>query len=351
MADSSRKVEIRDIPTPRLRVRARLVGEDGFPVIFVHGNCSSSAFFESLMKTLPQGFRGIAPDMRGYGHTEEKTIHATRGMRDFSDDLVALMDTLSLKRAVFVAHSAGAGMVMQLSLDHPERVAGLVVEAPLSPYGFGGTKDADGTPCWADFAGSGGGTANPDFVQRLKTKDRSTESQTSPRNVMNGCYVKPPFRHPDEEMLLDSVLDTHVSDELYPGNFAQSPNWPGVAPGTTGMNNAMAPAYYNTSSFAALKNGPDVLWIRGADDAIVSDTSLFDFGFLGKLGAVPGWPGDEKYPPQPMVSQMRKVMERYAANGGRYREVVLQDTGHSPHLEKTKEFHDLLVPFLLEHNR
>ena len=163
MADTSRKVEIRDVPTKRLRVRARFVGEEGFPVIFVHGNCSSSVFFASLMKTLPAGFRGIAPDMRGYGETEPKTIDATRGMRDFADDLVALMDALSLKRAVFVAHSAGAGMVMQLSLDHPERVAGIVVEAPLSPYGFGGTKDANGTPCWADHAGSGGGTANPDF--------------------------------------------------------------------------------------------------------------------------------------------------------------------------------------------
>ncbi|HLL07010.1 MAG TPA: hypothetical protein VK539_40920 [Myxococcaceae bacterium] len=33
-----------------------------------------------------------------------------------------------------------------------------------------------------------------------------------------------------------------------------------------------------------------MLRIRGADDQIVSDTSLFDFGLLGSLSAVPGWP-------------------------------------------------------------
>jgi pimeloyl-ACP methyl ester carboxylesterase len=77
-----------------------------------------------------------------------------------------------------------------------------------------------------------------------------------------------------------------------------------------------------------------VLWIHGADDQIVSDTSLLDFGFLGQLGAVPGWPGAEVYPPQPMKTQLRAVLEKYKANGGQYQEVVLSDCGHSPHIEK-----------------
>jgi pimeloyl-ACP methyl ester carboxylesterase len=351
MTDKARVVEPRNIQTKRLTMHTRMEGEEGFPVLFVHGNCSSSVFFESLLSRLPAGLRGIAPDLRGYGDTEPKPIDATRGMRDHSDDVVSLMDALGLKRALFVAHSAGAGVVMQLAIDHPERVAGLVLEAPVSPYGFGGTRDADGTPCWPDFAGSGGGTANPDFVQRLARKDRSAESQTSPRNVMNGCYVKPPFKAPNEETLLDSVLSTRVGDVHYPGTFEQSPNWPGVAPGTTGMNNSFSPKYFNLSAFASLSQKPDVLWLRGADDVIVSDTSLFDFGYLGKLGAIPGWPGEEKYPPQPMILQTRKLFERYAANGGHFREEVLPDTGHSPHVEKPQQFERLVFPFLLEHAR
>jgi pimeloyl-ACP methyl ester carboxylesterase len=79
---------------------------------------------------------------------------------------------------------------------------------------------------------------------------------------------------------------------------------------------------------------------------IVSDTSLFDLGFLGQLGAVPGWPGAEVYPAQPMIAQMRAVLDRYKANGGTYREEVLTDCGHSPHIEKRAAFSALVFPFL-----
>ena len=71
------------------------------------------------------------------------------------------------------------------------------------------------------------------------------------------------------------------------------------------MNNAISPKYCDLGAFAWIERGPDVLWMRGSDDAIVSDTSFFDFGFLGRIDAVPGWPGDDVYPPQPMVSQSR----------------------------------------------
>jgi pimeloyl-ACP methyl ester carboxylesterase len=85
-----------------------------------------------------------------------------------------------------------------------------------------------------------------------------------------------------------------------------------------------------------------ILWIRGDSDQIVSDSSFFDFGTLGQLGYVPGWPGAEVYPPQPMVSQMRAVLDRY----GLYQEVVIADAGHSPHVEKPAEFMAAFLPFV-----
>ena len=86
--------------------------------------------------------------------------------------------------------------------------------------------------------------------------------------------------------------------------------------------------------------------MRGSDDQIVSDTSFFDFGYLGKLGFVPGWPGEEVYPPQPMVSQTRAVLDKYKADGGAYWEKVIADTGHTPHIEKPDEFMALFVNHL-----
>ena len=106
------------------------------------------------------------------------------------------------------------------------------------------------------------------------------------------------------------------------------------------------PSSCDTSAFAAVDPRPNVLWIRGADDQIVSDTSLFDLGFLGQLGAVPGWPGAEVYPPQPMVGQMRAVLDAYRARGGNVREEVIEGVAHSAHIEAPERFRALLFPFV-----
>ena len=58
-----------------------------------------------------------------------------------------------------------------------------------------------------------------------------------------------------------------------------------------GVNNAISPKYCDLSGFAGIGDQPDMLWIRGDADEIVSDASLVDLGNLGALGAVPGWPG------------------------------------------------------------
>jgi pimeloyl-ACP methyl ester carboxylesterase len=86
--------------------------------------------------------------------------------------------------------------------------------------------------------------------------------------------------------------------------------------------------------------------VRGADDRTVSDTSAADFGYLGKIGMVPDWPGEVVYPSQPMVSQVRAVLDEYAADGGSYREEVFADCGHTPHIEKAKAFRRVLTDFL-----
>jgi pimeloyl-ACP methyl ester carboxylesterase len=347
-------VASRTVETDRLATYLLERGpQDGIPVLFVHGNVSSSLFFEETLAALPDPYRGLAPDLRGYGGSGTKPLDATRGLRDFSDDLRALAGALGLDGQKFhlVGWSAGGTVAMQYAIDRPDTLASLTMIDPMSPYGFGGTKDTAGTPCWPDYAGSGGGTANPDFVKRLAEGDRSEEDPNSPRNVMNAFYFKPPFRAaPDrEEVYLSSMLSTKVGDDNYPGDTTASENWPNVAPGARGMNNAISPKYCDLGAFARVDPKPDVLWIRGAEDAIVSDTSLLDFGYLGQLDVVPGWPGEEVYPPQPMVSQIRAVLDEYAAGGGGYREEVIPDCGHTPHVEKPEEFRRLLFNFLAAH--
>src|SRR6185312_47429 len=144
--------------TRDLRIQARgitqnvLVGgpEDGTPLLLVHGNCSSADFWAPLIRRLPDGIRVVAPDLRGYGRSETAPVDATRGLSDFADDVAALLADRSVfpqaGPVVVAAHSMGCGVVMRMLADDPGRFSSVLLEAPLSPYGFGGTRDLTGTP-------------------------------------------------------------------------------------------------------------------------------------------------------------------------------------------------------------
>ena len=340
------------VQTTRLHMAYLQAGTGDIPLVLVHGNCSSSLFFEDFMLALSNTNRYTvyAPDMRGYGDSETLPVDAMRGLRDYSDDLSSFIQALGIGAFHLLGWSLGGNVAMQYAIDSPQLLRSLILQSPGSPFGFGGTKGAEGTPTWPDFAGSGGGTANPDFAQRIAQGDRGNE-QNSPRSVMNMFYFKPPFHaSPDrEERYVTGLLSTKITPGNYPGDTTSSTNWPNVAPGTQGVNNVLSPKYMNQTDFASLASKVPVLWVRGADDQIVSDTSVFDFGFLGQLGAVPGWPGAEIYPPQPMVTQVRQVLEQYKANGGQYQEEVLPDCGHSPHIEKPDEMLYLVTTFVNAH--
>jgi pimeloyl-ACP methyl ester carboxylesterase len=337
------------IQTERLNTHVLFSGpEEGTPVIFLHGNFSAANYWEETMLALPKDYRAIAPDLRGYGWTEDILIDATRGARDWSDDLEALFRALGLGKAHLVGWSLGASVIYRFLIDHSEKVLSVTLVSPVSPFGFGGTKGVEGAPCYDDLAGSGGGVVNPEFVKRIKEGDRSEDDPNSPRNVINTFYYTSPFRAVREEDFLTASLTEKMGDDRYPGDFQPSDNWPNVAPGVWGPINAGSPKYVidDVPALIATQPKPPIVWVRGSDDMIVSDNSMFDFGALGKMELVPGWPGEEVYPPQPMVSQTRAVLEQYAAKGGNFQEQVIKDTAHGPHIEKPGEFNAIFHEFL-----
>ena len=335
------------VQTARLKVHILTTGpEDGTPILFIHGNGSSATFWEETILALPGGFRAIAPDMRGYGDTEPLPVDATLGLSDMVEDVRSLVEELGLGKHHVVGHSMGGGIVMKYAIAYPADLLSITLVDTMSPYGYSGSKGVDGIPCHEDGAPAGAAGVNADFVKLMAAKERGIENPVSPRNVIRQFYVKPPFIPEREEALLSSMLSLRVGDDWYPGDSVPSEHWPGAAPGERGIVNAFSRKYFDASGIVDIRPKPPVLWIRGADDLIVSNNAMWDIAALGAMGFVPDWPGAEECPPQPMLDQIRAVLEVYQANGGSYREEVIADAGHSPYIEKPDEFNGVFHVFL-----
>ncbi|MDN8548245.1 alpha/beta hydrolase [Microbacterium sp. NM3R9] len=302
-------------------------------LVLLHAAPGSSLFWQEIMEDLPSDVRPIAIDLRGFGGTEHLPVDATRGVRDFSDDVRATIEQLDLDAVHVVGWGLGAAVAMQYALDH--RVLSLSLLSPISPYGFGGTRP-DGARLTDDDAGCGGGAVSTALVERLTARDAG-DDEGSPRRMFRTTFVSPDYESENEDTWIEAMLSTSTAEGNYPGDSVTSPHWPGFAAGRLGVQNALAPGSFDVSGIAELGapyDAPPILWVRGGADVIVADGSFADTGHLGEIGALPGWPGVEAAPAQQMVAQTRSVLERYRAAGGQVTEVVIEGVGHAVHLER-----------------
>jgi pimeloyl-ACP methyl ester carboxylesterase len=219
------------VTTPRYTAQvlerpADAASGDARTVLFVHGNVSSSLFWQPTMLALPEEVRALAVDLRGFGGSDVLPVDATRGLGDFAEDLASVIAELGLTDVHLVGWSMGGGVVLQALLEHELPVASVTLVNPVSPFGFGAT-DAAGELLNPDAAGSGGGGANPDFIARLQAGDRTAEAPASPRSVYLGTYVAPGFESEHDDVWVESMLTTATGEHNYPGDSRPSEHWPG----------------------------------------------------------------------------------------------------------------------------
>ena len=330
------------IATSRLTTRVLFSGaEDGIPVLFLHGNFSSATWWEETMVALPPGFRGIAPDQRGFGGADPAVkVDAHRGMSDFVEDALALMHHLGYDKFHLVGNSLGGLIAWWTMAACPQRLLSVTLPGPGSPYGFGATKDELGTPVNDDFAGSGGGLLNRELIGHIRDGNRSADSPFTPRSVLRLLVWGPPFIPKREDTLLEATMSIHLGDQDLPGDHVRSPNWPYFGPGRWGATNAMSPKYAIglVDRILAAEPKPNVLWIYGADDVAVANGAASDPATRGQAGLLDDYPGVEAYPQQPMMSQIRKFLDDYTAQGGSYEEVSVEGAGHVPFMCHADEF-------------
>lgn len=98
----------------------------GRAILFLHGYAGTGADWEPLRTALPSGWRFVAPDLPGHG---ESPMPPAISFDKFPAMVDALLDSLQIKKAVFVGYSLGARLALSLAAHIPNRVEGLVLES------------------------------------------------------------------------------------------------------------------------------------------------------------------------------------------------------------------------------
>jgi len=127
------------------------------PVVCLHGLTRNSADFEAVApKIAGLGRRVIAIDARGRGQSDIDPDPSHYRPDLYTGDVLYIMDTLEIPRAVFIGTSMGGIMTMLAALAAPDRVSAAVLND------IGAEVDPAGIKRIASYVGKSGPMANWD---------------------------------------------------------------------------------------------------------------------------------------------------------------------------------------------
>ena len=104
-------------------------------VLLCHGFPESWYSWRHQLSALAEaGFRAIAPDMRGYGKSDQPAAIDQYTIFHLIGDLVGLLDALEAPNAVIVGHDWGATIAWQAARLRPDRFrAAVILSVPFRP--------------------------------------------------------------------------------------------------------------------------------------------------------------------------------------------------------------------------
>jgi pimeloyl-ACP methyl ester carboxylesterase len=96
-------------------------------VVLLHAFPIGANLWEPQLRGIAQGWRLIAPDLRGFGGSTDVDSPAALSMADYAGDVVDLLGELGIKRAVFGGCSMGGYALLALYQAHPEMFEGMII--------------------------------------------------------------------------------------------------------------------------------------------------------------------------------------------------------------------------------
>src|SRR5881227_3063038 len=107
---------------------AHLDEGEGAPVVFFHGEPTWSYLWRKVIPPVRDaGFRCIAPDYAGFGRSDKPTDIGWYSYDGHAGHAAQLVEELDLRDATVVIHDWGGPIGLRVAVEHPDRVARLVI--------------------------------------------------------------------------------------------------------------------------------------------------------------------------------------------------------------------------------
>jgi haloalkane dehalogenase len=107
---------------------AHLDEGDGPPVVFFHGEPTWSFLWRKVIPPVRDaGFRCIAHDLPGFGRSDKPVDMDWYTYDRHTASVAALLEELDVRDATVVVHDWGGPVGLRLAVEHPERVARMVI--------------------------------------------------------------------------------------------------------------------------------------------------------------------------------------------------------------------------------
>ena len=111
-------------------------GSGATPIVFVHGMCQGSVFWQPTLDELPAGYRGYAVDLPGFaGSHAVPPSGETYTIEGHADAVAGFIAANDLQNVILVGNSMGGVVCQMTAVRHPERLSrlGLVATGPCTP--------------------------------------------------------------------------------------------------------------------------------------------------------------------------------------------------------------------------
>jgi len=137
-------------------------GHGDHSILLIHGMACDHTHFATQLAHLSKRYRVVAVDLRGHGQSDKP--QAPYNNEVFGDDLRFTIEYLELGPTVFIGHSLGGSIALDLVGHHPELFRALILlDSGIRPPG---PKSAELSPFYASLGGPDHAARVGEFVRR-----------------------------------------------------------------------------------------------------------------------------------------------------------------------------------------